>query len=146
MDKSVLKGFADEMEKEALVPKFLLKAKGAFSGWRAGRMGEKAMIRQVSREGKKLKFTDPEVDISKFRAERMTELREVGAEKAKKMIEGGRIKGRGFVAQHKGKLLLGGAAVGALALANSADKKNVGRRQRLASSRYSRIPNRVYYQ
>jgi hypothetical protein len=146
MNKSELNGFTDEMMKEALIPVSLIKGVGHFKGWRAGRMGKKSIERQINREGKKLKFADPEFDLSKYRIDRRKELLEVGEEKAKRMVDAGKIKGRGWVAQHKGKLLLGGAAVGALALASSSNDKDKQRRQMLASNRNFKIPRRVYYQ
>ena len=147
MDKAVLKGFADEMQKQALLPRFLLKAMSPIKGWRAGVKGEKSMIRQVDREVKKIKFKDPGFDAASYRVTRLEELQTTGAEVSKKILEKGKIPaGQSFVSKHKKKLLVGGAAVGGLYLATSSNEKGELRRKRLAATRNFQVPRRVYYQ
>lgn len=151
MNKAVLKGFSDEMQKEALLPKFILKGLSPLKSWRAGMKGSKTHVRQIDRELRKIKFTDPKFDAGGYRVKRLQQLEEAG-EKAGKAIEksfteGGKsiAGGQGIISRNKGKVLVGGAVAGGLLLASSSNTKDEQKRRYRASLRNMRIPQRAYY-
>lgn len=123
MNSHNIKGFSDELEKLAM-PRILIKAFSPIKAWRAGVSGEKKMLRIVDKEIRGLKMKDPSFDVASYKFERLNQLKTQGAaaaeEHAKAILEGAanKVPGQGFLAKHKGKLLLGGAAVGGIYLAN----------------------------
>ena len=105
MDKAILKGFADEMQKEGRAMP-VTRLFGGLKRFFAGRKGAKNTYKQVSNEAAKLKKTDPNFNVGNFMKERGAQLTREGkatatATETDFLNKGS--KGRGFLAKHKYK-------------------------------------------
>jgi len=134
MDKLVLKGFADELQKQGkLMP--WTRFKGVTKRFLTKRKAAKDIYKQVSDEAASILKQDPTANIKHFMSRRMRELKTEGAVKGlaqeKAILEGGsNVKPKGFVSKHKKGLILGGAAIaGGAYLMNSGESEEEKQRR-----------------
>jgi len=149
MNKQILKGFNNEMQKEALLPISLVKGLTRFKVWRATRMGEKNIIREAGRVASKAARTGgKEVGATGQLDDIVAGLKTSRTAKGQGMIDAAQTAGtagQGFVAKNKGKLLLGGAVAGGLYYASRPNEEENARKKARMALRNMNIPQRVYY-
>lgn len=151
MDKNTLSGFSEEMHKNAIFPVKVTELFSKLKGARAAVKGSKRQVREAGRTvAKGRRAGGKDYDATGKFDEILSGIKERDLSKAEKILNptkgGTSVVGKDFLAQHKTKLLIGGAAVGGLALASSSNSKDERRRQMLASNRNFKLPRRVYYQ
>lgn len=155
MNKQILKGFNNEMQKEALLPVSLVKGLTKLKVWRAARAGEKSIIREAGRVASKAGRTGgldvaagSHMDdlVSAVKKTRVSEgeniIKSVTNPETAKSVSGA----KGFLSRHKGKLLIGGAGATGLYLASQPNEQDEQQRKARLAMRNMNIPQRVYYQ
>lgn len=150
MNNDIMRGFTDELQKTALLPVSVVRGLTKFKVWRAGRAGEKSIIREAGRRASQAgRKGGKEVGALGQVDDLIETVRNTRVQEGKAILEGGKnvpTGGKGFLSRHKGKLLLGGAAVGGLYLANKSSENDEEKRRAMLASRNMNIPQRVYYQ
>jgi len=143
MNKYEAAGFQKEA---AMLP--LVRLRGAAKRFFARRRGAIDQYRQVNREAAELLKTNPNADVKGFRKTRSAQLAQEGAETAQQKaidFQSQGAKGRGFLAKHKGKLLLGAAGLGGVAYATSGkNPEEEQRKKQIEAIQRMRVPNQSF--
>ena len=152
MNNQVLNSFHEEVRKEAAI-RPLVRARGLVKRIFAKRSGEKTLIKTLDSDTATLLKQNPNLsrkEVKGFRTQRKTQLQNMAKETAEEtqqnILTSGKPAGaKGFIAKHKGKILLGGAGAGALYLASKSNETDEAKRQQMAMQRNLGVPQKVYY-
>jgi len=152
MNKQNLKGFNNEIQKEALFPVSWVKGLTKLKVLRAGVKGEKALVREAGRVASKAARTGgKEVGATGQVDDIVAAMKNTRIAKGQGVIDAAvkeptKAVGGGLLSKHKGKLLIGGAVAGGLYLASKPeDQEEAARKKARMALRNMNIPQRVYY-
>jgi len=156
MNKQILKGFNNEMQKEALLPVWAVKKLTRYKVWKASRLGEKSIYREAGRIASEAARTGgKDVGAGSYMDELVAAMKKTrvpgGVDTIKSVVTNPEtaksVSGaKGFLSRNKGKLLLGGAGAAGLYLASKPNEQDEQQRKARLAMRNMNIPQSVYYQ
>lgn len=151
MNKKILKGFNNEMQKEALLPVSWIKGLTKLKVLRAGIKGDKAIVREAGRIASKAARTGgKEVGATSQVDDLIAAAKNTRIDKGQGIIDSAvngptKVVGETLLSKHRNKLLVGGAVAGGVYLASKPNKEEQARKKARMALRNMNIPQRVYY-